>query len=616
MDSIHHIKEHLVNKRNLIFAGAGTLVLLLALQHFGLLPAMRKVASSVPQVVDLSSGGDVTTSDTPFKGESVGGPSTKPASLNTPIVRVEQIPWNATMGWQFAVGGVQTMQGSLMEKYKVNIRLSRQDDVEKMKANQLLFATNLAQGQAHPSTGTHFVIIMGDGGAQYITSLNSAIDNADLGPEYHAEVIGSLGYSRGEDACFGPQEWKDNPAAAKGGVAAAYLRDGDWNLMQFWLAQNGIKNNPDETTYDPDALNWVATDDFLKAVETYVGGHTEERPVVINGKLNGKKQTVSVNAVCTWTPGDVALAKGRGGLVRLISTKENAYQMPATLVGIKKWDASNSQLVQNMLRAAFDGSDQVKHFDAALQLAGRISYNVYADQSPAYWVKYFKGSRERDKAGQMVELGGSTTSNLADNLVLFGLAGGAGGGIKSSIYNATYTGFGNITKQQYPKLFPEFVPVESAVNTSYIASLAASLKPREEEAEVVTFNEEATRIEASNVVAKRNWSIQFETGKATFTPQAEATLSELYNQLLVGGALAVQIEGHTDNVGNPDANLLLSRRRADAVRAYLQQRAPRLFATGRVNTIAYGDSQPVAGNSTEAGRAQNRRVTIVLGVQQ
>jgi OOP family OmpA-OmpF porin len=116
------------------------------------------------------------------------------------------------------------------------------------------------------------------------------------------------------------------------------------------------------------------------------------------------------------------------------------------------------------------------------------------------------------------------------------------------------------------------------------------------------------------VVAKRDWSIQFETGKSSFTPAAEATLTDLYNQLTVG-SLSVQIEGHTDNVGSPDKNKALSEARAFAVKNWLQEKAPTLFPANRINVRAYGDASPVASNATPEGRAKNRRVTIILGTK-
>jgi outer membrane protein OmpA-like peptidoglycan-associated protein len=611
-----------VTKKKLIGIVVAALLIYVVAGHFGYLPSAFKAKSSVPQAVDLSQAANIETSNTSIN--AVALPSSKLATVQAPPIRIELYPWTADHGILFANGGPQTTEGSLMAQHGVKVLIIRRDDAEKMKAAQAQFASAFHDGQAHPSVGTHFVIIMGDGGAQYIASLNQTLlplcgkkfdvtQPEQSCDDYRAEVVGAVGYSRGEDACWGPQEWKDNPQAMKGGLIAAYLRDGDWNLCQYALANSGIKNNPDETTYDPEAMNWVATDDFLKATEAYVTGHCEDRKVVKDGKLTGETKHACVQGVATWTPGDVNLAKQRGGLVKLISTKENKYQMPAVVIGIRAWDTRNAKLVQGMLAAALEGGDQVKHFDAALSKAGQIAYNVYADQSPAYWVKYFKGVTERDKTGLPVQLGGSTTMNLADNLILFGLAEGSGG-LTSSLYNASYTGFGNVVKQQYPKLFPGFPPIDQAVNTQFITALAASTT-KKDDADLGAFEDNNSPIAAESIVAKRNWNITFETGRATFTPTAASTLEDLYNQLLVGGGLAVEVDGHTDATGSPEANMVLSEQRANAVKAYLEQRNPKLFPQGRIVVRAFGSTMPVASNATVAGKAQNRRVTIVLGTQ-
>lgn len=603
-----------MTKKKLIGIVVVGALLVFGADKLGYLPSSWKPASAVPTAVDLSVAESVNT-DTSASLQHVQQtslPSTKPASLNSPPIRLLTIPWNGTMGLHFANGAAQTTEGSLMAKYGVKLRVERQDDVEKMKSEQAQFANSLANGEAHPANGSHFVIIMGDGAAQYITAVNDTLK--DLGPDYQVEEIGSIGYSRGEDGCYGPQEWKDNPSTAAGGVISGYLRDGDWNLCLFWMTQNGLKNNPDETTYDPEAVNWVSTADFMKAVELYVGGHCEDRKVVRNGKLTGEKKNICVNAVATWTPGDVALAKQKGGLVRLISTKENAYQMNTAIVGVKAWNKRNPKLVEGLLRAALEGSEQVKKFDTALSRAAKISADVYGAETAAYWAKYYRGTREKDKTGQMVELGGSTTANLADNLLLYGLTEGSGG-LKGSLRNASYTGFGNVVKQQYPKLFPTFTPIEQAINTSYIQSLAAKLNPQEDQADVATFTTDAGPIATEAIVTKRDWNIQFQTGSAAFTPTALATLEELYNQLLTGGALAVQIDGHTDNIGQAEANMALSEARAFAVKQHLERKAPRLFPEGRISVRAFGQTSPKAPNSTAEGRATNRRVTITLGTQ-
>jgi outer membrane protein OmpA-like peptidoglycan-associated protein len=79
--------------------------------------------------------------------------------------------------------------------------------------------------------------------------------------------------------------------------------------------------------------------------------------------------------------------------------------------------------------------------------------------------------------------------------------------------------------------------------------------------------------------------------------------------------MAVELQGHTDNVGGSAANLALSERRAQRVGTWLQEKSPDLFPRGRITLGAYGDTRPVAPNATAEGRARNRRVTVVLGVK-
>ena len=72
--------------------------------------------------------------------------------------------------------------------------------------------------------------------------------------------------------------------------------------------------------------------------------------------------------------------------------------------------------------------------------------------------------------------------------------------------------------------------------------------------------------------------------------------------------MKIEVGGHTDNVGSADANLKLSRERAQAVMAALAERG---VAAGRLTAKGYGQTVPVADNRTEDGRAKNRRVELV-----
>ena len=72
----------------------------------------------------------------------------------------------------------------------------------------------------------------------------------------------------------------------------------------------------------------------------------------------------------------------------------------------------------------------------------------------------------------------------------------------------------------------------------------------------------------------------------------------------------IEIQGHTDSIGTPEFNLALGQSRAEAVRRYLAMQGG--IALHRMSVISYGESAPVASNMNRAGRAENRRVTLVV----
>jgi outer membrane protein OmpA-like peptidoglycan-associated protein len=524
-----------------------------------------------------------------------------------PEVRFLHWAWNAQLGAMFANGGKQSTEGSLMCGNGVNLRFIRQDDPAKMQEQLVAFATALSRGERQPTTGAHFIAIMGDGAAAFLAGVNPVLQR--LGPQYRAKVVGTIGFSRGEDKFMGPQQWKTNPMASRGGVVAGYLRDGDWNIALKWLGDNGLKNNPDEKTWDPDALNWVAANDYLDAAEKYIAGYTEERPVVRNGRRTGERKRISVQGVVTWTPGDVNIAQKKGGLVSVVSTREYASQMPCTIIGIDAWMKQNRPTVEGMLSAFLRGGDAVKKSPAAFQRATEIAADVFGEQGagPDYWAKYFKGTVEKDAQGLDVELGGSSVNNLADAMSTFGLLPGS-----ANLFEATYTVFGDIAKSQYPDLMPSYPPIAQILDTSYIANLGRRNAPsrvaiRESRpAPVATGNRPVRK------VGQRKWNIPFATGRAEFSPGARRVLDRLRKELLVASGTSIEVQGHTDNVGNPQANMALSEARAFALKNWLVKNFPYNFPSERIQVMAFGAQRPVQPNTTEAGRAANRRVEVIL----
>ena len=534
--------------------------------------------------------------------EPVQLPSSTAVGVPATLIRGEIWEWNAQMNLIYANGGATTTKGSLMEKHGVNLALIRQDDTGKMQEDLIACAREMSNGASQCSNGANFVVIMGDGSGQFLAAVNPQLKK--LGSEYQAKVIGATGYSRGEDSLMAPAEVKSNPQAAKGLLVEGVLRDGDWNIAQKWEGDNGIKNNPDEKTWDPDAVNWLNASDYNVAAADYVANKCDDRKVVKDGHLTGETKHVCVNAVVTWTPGDVTIAKGRGGLVKVVSSKQYRSQMPAVILGPKNFFDRNRAEFEGLLAATFEAGDQLKAFDKSLHKAAAISAKVYNDQDEAYWYKYYKGVTESDAQGLKVDLGGSTVNNLADNLILFGLEPGTNDNFRS-----TYTVFANIATQQYPALFKDTpIPdVKDIEDKSFITGAQARMSSGGAEGEAPQY----AANETGPVVSKRSYSINFDTGKATFTPEGARTMQELKDSLAITG-LFIQVDGYTDNTGSEEINQALSDARAAAVKDWLQKHAPRNFPDNRFKILGHGSQNPVATNDTFAGKAANRRVEITL----
>jgi outer membrane protein OmpA-like peptidoglycan-associated protein len=112
--------------------------------------------------------------------------------------------------------------------------------------------------------------------------------------------------------------------------------------------------------------------------------------------------------------------------------------------------------------------------------------------------------------------------------------------------------------------------------------------------------------------------VLFDFNKYTLKPEAREKLAKVSGILLAYPDLKVQVEGYTDNIGTDEYNQQLSEKRADSVRDYLVSQS---VPGSNITAQGYGKSNPIADNATNSGRAQNRRVELVvsgasIGIQQ
>jgi OOP family OmpA-OmpF porin len=102
-------------------------------------------------------------------------------------------------------------------------------------------------------------------------------------------------------------------------------------------------------------------------------------------------------------------------------------------------------------------------------------------------------------------------------------------------------------------------------------------------------------------------NLQFETGQTIIKSSSFPALDKLAELLVDNQIFLFRIDGHTDNVGDSVMNIVLSQGRADAVKNYLVSKG---VDASRISATGYGSNRPVVSNSTEAGRARNRRVDM------
>jgi outer membrane protein OmpA-like peptidoglycan-associated protein len=113
-----------------------------------------------------------------------------------------------------------------------------------------------------------------------------------------------------------------------------------------------------------------------------------------------------------------------------------------------------------------------------------------------------------------------------------------------------------------------------------------------------------------NDLLMRLIGLSFPVGQAVIQTEYYGILRQVQQALAVYPNSRIVIEGHTDSQGSDEANMRLSQERADAVRFYLI--ANQGIPAERITAVGYGENRPIASEATAEGRAQNRRIDVVV----
>lgn len=520
-------------------------------------------------------------------------------SSDNPDVTIGLWTWQTESGIIDAVGGPgksgDHTDSCLCQAGITNTRLVVQNDTsEQIKA--------LAAGQMQLVTTT------GDQSAVDIAGANKLLRGNK------AKVIWSSGYSFGEDCLIGPDSWKKDPQLSRGSVVVTAVPYCDWNVTVNWAADNQIPVNPDEQVYDPDAINFVNATDHIEAAQKYV----QNARVSLRNRATGKSEEHQIDAVATWTPGDVMAVKDRSTVTykgksekvqKIVSTKEYSYMMPHILFGNADWLDKHREYVKTLLRCIARSNERIKTDDAyfrdRVSALNSLVFNMEG-KGPNFWNTYFKGQVEDG-----VPLGGSRVNNIAEVRHLFGLDRNQP--LERSIFGISYNDHGKRLQKLLPERLPVITPVQQVVDLSFINDIT----DEQSAAPVYQAEFKGNQSGSSNTVVKANYQISFDSGSAKVKPSELQTLQEIRSLLIRATDTKVVVEGHTDNVGDQGTNLRLSQERAKSVWQWLKDSDPSgiNISDKRLEGIeGYGSYRPLPNNQnrSDAEKAANRRVVIIL----
>jgi outer membrane protein OmpA-like peptidoglycan-associated protein len=287
------------------------------------------------------------------------------------------------------------------------------------------------------------------------------------------------------------------------------------------------------------------------------------------------------------------------GFTDVVSTKEFNNQMATTVIMVKQWAEKNKDVVLNILKSSYQASNQVKQYDGWKRKAAEAVAKTFNQENTDYWYNMFKGQKG-EKNGISYNMGGSRVFNLADANQYFGVTDG------TNRYKAVYEQVSKYLTELNPAGFNQnvkrIVPYDEAVNLSFIKQIENIDAGK---AEIADYSKKATQ-----QVASGEWQINFDVGRASLRPEGTDVLDQVYNLLIQAETSKLELFGHTDNTGTKYGNYSLSRARAEAVKSYLIQKGIPAKRFQKIEGL--GQDEPVGENTTEAGKAKNRRVAINL----
>jgi NitT/TauT family transport system substrate-binding protein len=316
------------------------------------------------------------------------------------------------------------------------------------------------------------------------------------------------------------------------------------------------------------------------------------KPVFTNSSIEAAEvfKAGKADACVSWSPNVYIAAQERQGATILASTREVTNLLAGTIVARGDFVAQHPDAVTAFVAGWMRGVDMA-HNDE--------------DTAAQTLVRSFDGIKLDDAHGMLADV---KLAGAQENRQFFSLDPGA---VVS--YDDLFFSSSNIWRKI--GMLKEVNRAALTRNTNLLADATADLagktKPAAQE---FTFKPATPEVKKQKPIVTKRMTVYFDTGKYNLDDNSKLILEQAAELAQTFGSTYIRVSGNTDNVGDRKSNVALSQKRAQAVVSYLVKEFN--FPKDKFIVAGNGPDKPVASNSTEEGRAKNRRTDFEVVPQQ
>ncbi|MCB1189892.1 MAG: OmpA family protein [Leptospiraceae bacterium] len=297
-----------------------------------------------------------------------------------------------------------------------------------------------------------------------------------------------------------------------------------------------------------------------------------------------------VDAAVVWSPDDEDCVKSVSGAKVLLSTKQVKYIIADAFFAKKKYIENHKKELQSLVEGWMKGAAELNSSDAKRREAAKIlskGFGPDINEDFCY------------NAIQNVRL-----CTYGDNRRFFGLSP-HNGMTGEKLYTKMAKVYTSLRMAKQPTAWNDIIDTSTLESLRHLSDDPGNSAEGKE-----TYTKAKSAEKNASALTTKQITINFPSGSATLEENAKQIIDLKFGDIMLMSANRIRIEGNTDDTGSRERNMELSKERAKSVMDYLVKKYE--IDRNRFIVIGNGPEKPVADNSTEEGRAKNRRTDFIL----